>query len=98
METITANSMQSNVLTSEDVITAINKLWSVYGNESNEYSNEKMRQALIVMAQNSVFWSLKHLFLHCDHHNWFMPIMCADDPVKLHELTKDVWIPGEVNK
>ncbi len=76
--------MQRDTVTSAEVIAIITKLWSVYGTPDSE--SQRMKEGLILIAQNSAFYGIKHLLNHCDYHDWFLPIGLCDNPAEYHSI------------
>jgi hypothetical protein len=66
-------------LTPELLKTVINNLWSIYGKTEEDF---KLRDAFTAMLDTThTFWVMKHITQHCDHHNWWLVVGIANDPI-----------------
>lgn len=81
---ITSDSMQRVTVTSHEIVTIIEKLWSVYGTPGTE--SQGIKKGLIEIAQGSAFYGIKHLLDYCNHHDWFLPIGLSDNPKEYRNL------------
>ena len=71
-------------LTPDLLSTVIRNLWSIYGKSDEDF---KLRDAFINMLDTThPFWVMKHITQHCDHHNWWLVVGIAKDPVEYYEL------------